>query len=64
MLAERYPSYLAGSPEQSSDVLAITDKHTDVVVTRSRSEASSSGGKSATRNANHKKEKRGMLPSP
>jgi acyl-CoA reductase-like NAD-dependent aldehyde dehydrogenase len=33
MLAERYPYYLAGSPEHSSDVLAVTDKYTDVVVT-------------------------------
>jgi len=33
MLAERYPYYLAGSPEHSSDILAVTDKYTDVVVT-------------------------------
>jgi len=33
MLAERYPYYLAGSPEHSSDVLAVTDKYTDAVVT-------------------------------
>jgi acyl-CoA reductase-like NAD-dependent aldehyde dehydrogenase len=34
MLAERYPYYLAGSPEHSSDVLAVTDKYTDEVVTQ------------------------------
>jgi len=33
MLAERYPYYLAGSPEHSSDVLAVADKYTDEVVT-------------------------------
>ena len=33
MLAERYPYYLAGSPEHSSDVLAVTDKYTDAIVT-------------------------------
>ncbi|MGB8223975.1 MAG: aldehyde dehydrogenase family protein [Polyangiales bacterium] len=33
MLAERYPYYLAGSPEDSTDVLAVTDKYTDEVVT-------------------------------
>ena len=33
MLAERYPYYLAGSPEHSSDTLAVTDKYTDEVVT-------------------------------
>jgi acyl-CoA reductase-like NAD-dependent aldehyde dehydrogenase len=33
MLAERYPYYLAGAPKHSSDVLAVTDKYTDAVVT-------------------------------
>jgi acyl-CoA reductase-like NAD-dependent aldehyde dehydrogenase len=33
MLAERYPYYLAGSPEQSGDLLAVTNKYTDEVVT-------------------------------
>jgi acyl-CoA reductase-like NAD-dependent aldehyde dehydrogenase len=33
MLAERYPYYLAGAPEDSNNVLAVTDKHTDEVVT-------------------------------
>jgi acyl-CoA reductase-like NAD-dependent aldehyde dehydrogenase len=34
MLAERYPYYLAGSPEHSSDLLPVTDKYTDEVVAR------------------------------
>jgi len=33
MLAERYPYYLAGSPEDSSGVLAVTDKYTGDVAT-------------------------------
>lgn len=34
MLAERYPYYLAGLPEHSSDLLDVTDKYTDEVVAR------------------------------
>jgi acyl-CoA reductase-like NAD-dependent aldehyde dehydrogenase len=34
MLAERYPYYLAGSPEQRNTDLAVTDKYTGEVVTR------------------------------
>ena len=33
MLPEQYPYYLAGSPEHSGEVLAVTDKYTDEVVT-------------------------------
>jgi len=33
MLAEQYPYYLAGSPEHSGEILAVTDKYTDEVVT-------------------------------
>jgi acyl-CoA reductase-like NAD-dependent aldehyde dehydrogenase len=33
MLAERYPYYLAGSPKDSGDLLAVTDKYTDEVAT-------------------------------
>ncbi|MGB8330738.1 MAG: aldehyde dehydrogenase family protein [Polyangiales bacterium] len=33
MVAERYPYYVGGSPESSSDTLAVTDKYTDEVVT-------------------------------
>ena len=33
MLAERYPYYLAGAPNDSSNVLAVTDKYTGEVAT-------------------------------
>ncbi len=33
MLAERYPFYLAGAPEDSSNTLVVTDKYTDEVAT-------------------------------
>ena len=33
MLAEQYHYYLAGSPEQSNDLLPVTDKYTEEVVT-------------------------------